>query len=636
MRALYAIVPCSWVLVLSGCLVMPIATPSTNGSLAGAAMQGRVYGGQQPIVGAHVYFYAANTTGYGSASVSLLKSVSGTTLDGSGNYYVTTDANGNFSITGDYTCPSSASQVYLYSIGGNSGSGTNNPSAGLMAAVGTCPAGGTLSPSLFINVNEVSTVATAYAIAGFATDATHVSSSGTALAKTGIANAFANVANLETLSTGTALATTPSGLGTAPQSAINTGANILSACVNSTGAVTGPANPTPCYTLFTNTLSGGTTGTQPTETATAEINIAHNPTANIAAIFSLASANPPFQPAVSTPGSDLTMEIYSGAGHLGAPIAIDGQGNIWIADGQGFSGSSVIEIGPVGTSLPSGTAGYIGVDPVSIAIDTSASPNIWIGNSNQSGVFFTVSELSSSGTPSAFSPISGGGLSYPGAAAIDGSGNIWFASADGPSTQKISSSGSFLSGTGGYTGVTASGVQGMAIDGSGNVWLNGGPQVISNSGAQLNQIFGAWNSPAGVAVDSGGNAWIVDSANNNLHKITNGLTQTVYTGGGLSRPQGVAIDGGGNVWVANRNGNSVSEFSNSGTPISPAAGFAVNYFLSPAGIAIDGSGNVWVTNLSNGSVTQVVGAAVPVITPIAAGLPATPTLNGTSSLGTRP
>ena len=146
MRALYAIVPCSWVLVLSGCSVMQIATPSTNGSLAGSAMQGRVYGGQQPIVGAHVYFYAANTTGYGSASVSLLKSVSGTTLDGSGNYYVTTDANGNFSITGDYTCPSSASQVYLYSIGGNSGSGTNNPSAGLMAAVGTCPAGGTLLP----------------------------------------------------------------------------------------------------------------------------------------------------------------------------------------------------------------------------------------------------------------------------------------------------------------------------------------------------------------------------------------------------------------------------------------------------------------------------------------------------------
>ena len=644
MRAFYAMVPCLCVLLLSGCGVMPVATTSTNGSLAGAAMQGSVHGGQQPIVGAQVYLLAANTTGYGNASLSLLTSGTGRTLDSSGgptngDYYVTSGSGGAFSIGGDYTC-TGGQQVYLYALGGNPGSGTNS-SSGLLAALGTCPGttgstGNTFSSSLYIVVNEVSTVAMAYAVAGFATDATHVSSSGTALAKTGIANAFLNTANLETLSTGVALASTPSGLGTAPQAAINTGANILAACINSTGAVTATPTPTTCYTLFTNALSGGTTGTQPTETATAEINIAHNPAANVTAIFGLATANQVFAPAVSTVGSDFTMEIYSAAGHLGAPIAIDGLGNIWIGDGQGASGSSVIEIGPVGTSLPSGTAGYLGVDPVSIAIDTSASPNIWIGNSNQSGVFFTVSELSSSGTPSSFSPLSGGGLSYPGAAAIDGAGNIWFASADGPSTQKISSSGSFLSGAGGYTNVTASGVQGMAIDGSGNLWVNGGPQVVSNSGVQLNQIFGAWNSPAGVAVDSGGNAWMVDSVNNNLHKITNGLTQTVYTGGGLSRPQGVAIDGGGNVWVADRNGNSVSEFSNSGAAISPAAGYAANYFLAPVGIAIDGSGNVWVTNVSNGSVTEVVGAAVPVITPIAAGLPATPTLNGTSNLGTRP
>ena len=98
-------------------------------------------------------------------------------------------------------------------------------------------------------MNEVSTIATAYAIAGYATDATHVSSSGSTLAATGIANAFASVTNLETLNTGVALATTPvanGGNGTVPQSEINTLANILASCVNSSGAVTGPPNPTPC------------------------------------------------------------------------------------------------------------------------------------------------------------------------------------------------------------------------------------------------------------------------------------------------------------------------------------------------------------------------------------------------------
>jgi hypothetical protein len=51
---------------------------------------------------------------------------------------------------------------------------------------------------------------------------------------------------------------------------------------------------------------------------------------------------------------------------------------------------------------------------------------------------------------------------------------------------------------------------------------------------------------------------------------------------------------------------------------------------------VDGSGNVWVANYGYYSVTEIVGAAAPVITPIAAGLPATPTADGSSSLGTRP
>jgi len=56
----------------------------------------------------------------------------------------------------------------------------------------------------------------------------------------------------------------------------------------------------------------------------------------------------------------------------------------------------------------------------------------------------------------------------------------------------------------------------------------------------------------------------------------------------------------------------------------------------PYFVAIDGSGNVWVTCYGSASVTELIGAAAPVITPIAAGLPTTPTVNGTSSLGTRP
>ena len=124
---------------------------------------------------------------------------------------MTTQTGGAFNITGDYTCPSSNSQVYLYSIGGDPGLGDGaNPSAGLLASLGTC---NKLSSLTYVVVNEISTIATAYAIAGYATDATDVSSSGSALAQVGIANAFASTANLETLNLGQYLQRRPGAMG---------------------------------------------------------------------------------------------------------------------------------------------------------------------------------------------------------------------------------------------------------------------------------------------------------------------------------------------------------------------------------------------------------------------------------------
>jgi len=101
--------------------------------------------------------------------------------DGSGNYYVTTDPSGNFSVSGDYTCTEGISHLYIYSIGGNPGAGTN-PAAGLMASLQSCTVPN--FSSTFVDVNEVSTVATAYALAGFAVDATHFSIPNEALAAT--------------------------------------------------------------------------------------------------------------------------------------------------------------------------------------------------------------------------------------------------------------------------------------------------------------------------------------------------------------------------------------------------------------------------------------------------------------------
>jgi hypothetical protein len=193
-----------------------------------------------------------------------------------------------------------------------------------MTAVGQCPVSGNLQAVVpFIFVNEVTTVASVYALAGFMTDLAHVSSSGTPLAQAGIAQAFATVNNLVNIATGTTLATTPSGNGTAPQAEINSFANILASCVNTNGA-----SSAPCTTLFANAQSGGTA---PTETVTAALYIAQNPGANISNLFAIPLPTSPFQPSLSSAPNDFTIALNFTGGGLSQPlgIAIDGTGNVW-------------------------------------------------------------------------------------------------------------------------------------------------------------------------------------------------------------------------------------------------------------------------------------------------------------------
>ena len=302
--------------LLTGC-----AGGSVNGSnqlgaaqsgLGGGRLVGTVRGGQQPIVGARVYLLAANTANMfnpgsaatpvanGQTSLPVLNYVATGAGDGIGPY-VTTDANGGFTLTGLYSC-TPGTQVYLYSQGGNPGGGAGNYSwAALMAVLGTCPGSGDFSGSIpFITVNEVSTIAAAYAMADFATDPTHVWSTGTLPAQSGIATAFGNAANLANLGTGAAL-TSP-----APQAEIDSLADILAACLNSSSF-----ESSSCSILFDNSQSAGSSGVYPTNTAMTAINIAHNPTANIAALFSASSSSPPFEPALTSQPVDFTIPLVA-------------------------------------------------------------------------------------------------------------------------------------------------------------------------------------------------------------------------------------------------------------------------------------------------------------------------------------
>jgi len=366
-------------LALTGCALTSTATPSPEPA---TAISGKVHGGQQPIAQAHIYLFAAGTSSYGgngipassaNASVSVLNSAETGGQSDSVGPYVLTNGSGEFTLP-SYSC-TAGTPVYLYALGGNPSGGTNS-AAGLMAALGTCPV-----TTSFIEVNEITTVAAAYAFAGFASDATHVSTSGSTLAQTGIVNAFANASNLANVGSGAALATTPAGNGTVPMNEVLTLANILAYCVNSNdaqGAIS--AN---CSTLFGYALSGGTSGSTPTDTASAAINIAHNPGANVANLFPLGSGKVAY--AISgnyeQPG-DFTVQLRFSGGGLDSfkGIAIDAAGDAWVAN---FSANTVTELSPTGAFL-SGASGYSGGSmsaPIEVAIDLSG--NAWVANTLQ-------------------------------------------------------------------------------------------------------------------------------------------------------------------------------------------------------------------------------------------------------------
>ena len=632
MRVPIAVVILPSVLAIAGCARMPSSNPSSINPLRGGAISGKVHGGQNPINGAHVYLLAVNTTGYGGPGIpasntnksgSLLTTGAGQDSLG---YYVTTDSNGDFNITGDYTCPSTWAHPYLYAVGGDSGSGTNSAIT-LVAPVESCP-----GTSEFITVNEISTIISAYAFAGFASDPTHVSSSGSALDATSTENAQNTILNLENPNTGVAYATTPGGNGTVPQAEIDTLANILAACINSTGS-----GSTQCGTLFSNAENGGT---QPTDTATAALNIAHNPGANISNLIGLQTPSSPFQPMLSatpTP-NDFTIAVTYTGGGMNDPLglAIDSSGDVWATNTNGGA-NSLSEFSPIGAAI-STSAGFTGGGlngPYGIAIDSTGK--VWVVNSSNN----TLSEFNPSGTPASATAFSGGGLASPTNICIDAGGDLWINNGFANNVSEFSSSGTAATNSP-FSGGGIDGGIDIACDAAGHVWISNFYAVLgelTTSGAVVTSggyTGGGLNEAYGVAIDGSGNVWTANAGNTSISKFnSSGVAQSGsggYTGGGLNSPQYIAVDRAGNAWVANEGSHSISEFNSGGTAVSGSGGYQLPTTAVSRELAIDGSGNIWVTSYDVDILTEFIGLASPVVTPTVANLTGSPVSPGITNI----
>jgi sugar lactone lactonase YvrE len=219
-------------------------------------------------------------------------------------------------------------------------------------------------------------------------------------------------------------------------------------------------------------------------------------------------------------------------------VAVDGAGNLYIADRNNGRIRKVTPNGMISTLAFAST-------PTGITVDNSG--NVFVADAGGNRVWRIAPDGSTStAAGTGKSGFSGDGgksdeaqLSYPASVALDGSGNLYIADLLNNRIRKVAPNGTIST-------VAGNGSEGFSGD--------GGPAT----GASL-------RFPWGVAVDAAGTVYIADSYNHRIRQVSaNGSISTIAgselpgsSGDGglainakLSLPLGLAVDGTGNLYVA--------------------------------------------------------------------------------------
>jgi trimeric autotransporter adhesin len=151
-----------------------------------------------------------------------------------------------------------------------------------------------------------------------------------------------------------------------------------------------------------------------------------------------------------------------------------------------------------------------------------------------------------------------------------------------------------------------------------------GTGVLGDSGDGGLATAATLSGPQGVCLDTNGNIFIADTANNKIRKVTvsTGVITTVAgngdplfggddgaaTSAGLNKPEDVAVDSSGNIFIADTANFRIRKVTASTGTITTIAGtgvisdgftrtsfVATKYYLAgPSGVTLDTSGNVFI------------------------------------------
>jgi uncharacterized protein (TIGR03437 family) len=334
------------------------------------------------------------------------------------------------------------------------------------------------------------------------------------------------------------------------------------------------------------------------------------------------------QAVINTVAGNGTL-VFSGDGGpatkagIGIPpdMAVDSAGNLYIADRNNNRIRKVDTSGTISTFAGNGTAGFSGdggpatsaelFSPTAIAVDGAGNVYIADGGSNglrkvnTSGIINSVPVISSSLSR----------ISSPGGITADSAGNLYISDLNGSAIYKLDKTGTLTTVAGGAFGFSGDGgaatkaalyfPSGVAVDSSGNIYFadkgnnrvrkvdtkgiittfagtgtagftgDGGAATSAKLGLNLTVAF------QGVAVDSAGNVYIADPQNNRIRMVNpSGIISTfagngtAFATGGLGngdggrptaasvlQPNSVKVDGAGNVFIADTNHNLIRKIT---------------------------------------------------------------------------
>jgi uncharacterized protein (TIGR03437 family) len=337
---------------------------------------------------------------------------------------------------------------------------------------------------------------------------------------------------------------------------------------------------------------------------------------------------------ISTIAGD-SLPGYSGDGaaatnaevHAPEDVQVDGSGNVYIADtANAYIREITAKDGHINFIAGNGTVGYGGdgglatsaglIEPFSISVDSKG--NVFIAEP-ESG---RIRELTISNN-NMITAVGTGVLGFTGdggsalkaeihlaqGVAVDTSGNIYIADTFNNRIRMVSSSGTI-----------------STIAGSGAVSYSGDGGAATSA-----QLF----VPQATAVDSNGNLYIADTANNVIRQVNSkGVITTIAgtgaagsTGDGgaataatFNSPQGIAVDSSGNIYVSDTanarvrkiSGGTISTFAGNGTVgfSGDGASATAATLNTPVGLAVDKSGNVYIADAGDNVIRKVSGGNI--------------------------